>query len=742
MKLNEIEKIGDFPFEVDARVAIQLGRESISSSLVAMLELVKNAYDADAEKVTIDFSSRMLTVTDNGSGMTKEQIIKNWLRISTNNKVVNQTSRGKGRILIGAKGLGRLGIDRLCEELCLETKNANSEIVYRLIIKWPKYEGIHEESLSNIKHELFKIPLSLTNFIKESHGTVLKMVKLKDNWYHNDLEMIRTLRKELMLLISPFVGINDFKIELLSGKNNPDIDGEIQSDEFLKAAEWVVKSNISKTNKVTVIMSSPIYGGVKYERKEIPWKEWINDRVDIPRCGPLSFDFYFYLTSKKKEEFSKIDFKKEDVQEFITNNSGIRIYRDEFRVKPYGNPNGEGDWLTLQNRKAKEPAGIKRSTWVVGLHQIMGAVFISRKKNKLLIDQTNREGIVEEDAFFDLRAFALKNIQWFESNRHDFENTRSDDTSKDIIKKEVDDLNFEVRKELGEIKILLENDDIKVKPIKQKLVNLEDKINKKEKATEQYEELLEEELNILANLASLGILTVSFGHESLEQSNFALNAARELKSNYEKGTIELLSPYNKEFGKDLETILSSTDFISTFAKFALGNVRIDKRKQKNISLKNIINNVFKAMGKTLSNKNVDVDIKGIKKSSLLIRGFPIDWESIFINLITNSIYALKAIVDGKRLINVSIHEESDSIRLIFCDSGIGLETGTEESIFLPNFSTKRDRMGNVIGTGMGLAIVKTFVEDHSNGAIKAISRGQYGGAEFHITIPVVKREIR
>lgn len=736
MSNQQIEKIGDYPFEVDARVAIQLGRESISSSIVAIFELIKNSYDADAENVDLIFSSNSLCIKDNGHGMSKDQLVNDWLTIGTKSKLDYSRSKKKKRILTGEKGLGRLGIDRICEKLTLETKSTQDDFFYRLVIQWDRYKKNIGNSLSQITHELFKVPISLSeDFSKETQGTILKLDGLKDDWYYNDAEMLITLKKELTLLISPFEGINDFNVSMISGLNDDKIDGTISSEKYLTAAEWIIDAEIDN-DKVSIQMTSPFHKKT-FSLENVEWSNWLKGRKDKPSCGSLKLKFYFYLPKKRR---NKIDFSSKEITEFTTNNCGVRIYRDKFRVLPYGSPNGEGDWLTLQHRRAKEPAGIKRRTWKVGLHQVVGAVFISKEENELLIDQTNREGIVEEEPFFDLRAFALNVIQWFESKRYEFEQLSvDDDKPRSSQKKEVNKLNFEINSEIKELKDLVSTKG-SVSSVIKKVSQLEEKISNKEKAAEKYEEMLEQELDMLSNLASIGILTVTFGHESLEQSNFALNAAKELKENYENGAFELLEPYNANVREDIELIISSTDYINNFAKFALGNVRVDKRKLINVPIKKTIKTVFGALDRTLINRNVEYDISGINSCNKKIRGFPIDWESIFMNLITNSIYALKKVTNRERKILVEIHEESGTLNILFSDSGIGIEAGTEDSIFLPNFSTKRDQKGNLFGTGMGLAIVKTFVEDHSSGTISVKNKGLLSGATFNIRVPYVKEK--
>jgi hypothetical protein len=117
-----------------------------------------------------------------------------------------------------------------------------------------------------------------------------------------------------------------------------------------------------------------------------------------------------------------------------------------------------------------------------------------------------------------------------------------------------------------------------------------------------------------------------------------------------------------------------------------------------------------------------------------------DWESIVVNLITNAAWALEDIVPEKRRIRAGIVDEGNEWRLNFDDSGIGLEAGTEDMIFLPAFSTKRNRRGELFGTGMGLFIVKSFVEDHARGSIFAKDRGDLGGAGFEIKVPKAAKQ--
>jgi signal transduction histidine kinase len=121
----------------------------------------------------------------------------------------------------------------------------------------------------------------------------------------------------------------------------------------------------------------------------------------------------------------------------------------------------------------------------------------------------------------------------------------------------------------------------------------------------------------------------------------------------------------------------------------------------------------------------------------LILAYPADWESILVNLITNSVWAMEKKPKAHRMIRLTLAVDGGDCVLVFEDSGRGLEAGTEEQIFQPTFSTKRDEKGDVYGTGMGLTIVKSCVEENSGGTVRVRASGELGGAAFEIRVPRV-----
>ncbi|MFN8453314.1 MAG: ATP-binding protein [Anaerolineae bacterium] len=754
--------IGEAPFSVMARVAMQLGRESISNSITAISELVKNAYDADAENVSIRFDGLnsqqpFLVVEDDGNGMTERQLREQWMVIGTPNKLVSARSSQKKRILTGEKGLGRLGLDRLCKQTVVQTFSEDENRGIKLVIDWDKYEEI-DEKLENITHRVYSIPKQVTNQITQispqiAKGTQLILYDLKDSWTK---EFLSELKKELTLLVSPFAGINDFSIEIDSGMKWADIDGKIGSEYMLQAAEWKLLSIIDEDGNVSHVMSSDQYR-VKFEFQQTPWKEvFPKFRYQFPLCGPLRLEVYFF--PRREVTIENLSFNRQQVTNFLDANQGIRIYRDSFRVKPYGEPDGTGDWLKLSYRRQQSPQGVAQRPlggWRVGYNQVIGAVFIQRDKNNALIDQTNRESIVEGPAFYDLREFATKAIEFFELNRQKFEMSRKKETDYEKARekakkstevsantvKQVKGLTDEIKQQLEKGVTPGSNTINKlaqtVRQLEKNMATVQKEQQELTKVVEDGQAELRRQKDTLGNLASLGILATSFGHETLAASNLVLSNAQDLKRDMEAGLFMVTSDTRVDIEEELKIIVHEADRIETFAKFILRNMRRDKRNQRDVYLNQTIRRVFTSLEKYLDEKNIlIIGLENLPEQVSPILAFEIDWESIFINLITNAVWALENVDASNKKIRVSLQESGGKLKITFADSGIGIEAGTADQIFLPTISTKRNTEGNIIGTGMGLAIVKDFIESHEGGAIRVGSPCDLGGAQFHIEVNI------
>lgn len=696
-----------------------------------------------------------MVIEDTGDGMTVDDLRDYWMVIGTTNKTEHRKT-AKQRIVTGEKGLGRLGLDRLCVRTEVESIKVGSNEGVRLDIQWVRYEE-KKRRLETIEHDLYSIPNlrldPITGLWRDyPKGTRLILRGLKDAW---DEEWVKQLRDELALLVSPFQGPNDFSIEIETGEVWKDLNGPVTIQKpLLDAANWKVVATLDDADRMEIRMTS-LRHETEYHLKPTLWSEAIKREGIRPHCGPVRLEFYFFV--RRDAELATKTLRAAEITGFLKFNQGIRIYRDGFRVKPYGEPDGTGDWLRLAYRRMQNPEGVsqdaKPGNWRLGYNQVVGAVFISHQKNAGLNDQTNREGLLQGKAFDHLHTFALRVIQFFEIHNQTFEMERKAvripaEQAEERARTSIEGANDAI-KELTALTARLPQltgignsptvTEAGAEEIKKIMGEVQRRLEIATTGLEQSAKLFrdaEEQKNTMANLASLGILAAAFGHETLDWTGTVVKNARWLLDNLAKKTFMVLPDVEAEIIATLKDTASEAQKVRKFARFTLGNLNRDKRQERDFDLKKTVETVFKAFDEVLRiQRNTKVDLSEMPPSSCFITGYEMDWESIIVNLITNATWALEDKSSEERRIKVDLHDGGAEWVLSFDDSGIGLEAGTESMIFLPAFTTKRNARGELIGTGMGLFIVKSFVENHSHGTISVIGCGQLGGAGFEIRVP-------
>jgi Histidine kinase-, DNA gyrase B-, and HSP90-like ATPase len=200
--------MSDRAFKVDANAILTLGRNSIKDHTTAVVELIKNAYDADADKVELSIQSKapnggLIRIADNGHGMSDRDIENSWLRIGFSEKVSNRTTPNFGRRKTGEKGIGRLSADRLGSLLEVKTKS-HASVATGIVVDWTKFEdaGLEVGSipLKAPDDPRPKIP-GVKAPSRTATGTELLIQTLRQRWTPNDIEQ---LHAELSLLLPPY----------------------------------------------------------------------------------------------------------------------------------------------------------------------------------------------------------------------------------------------------------------------------------------------------------------------------------------------------------------------------------------------------------------------------------------------------------------------------------------------------------------------------------------------------------
>jgi hypothetical protein len=362
---------------------------------IAILELVKNSYDEDATEVTITFENTKtqngkIIIEDNGNGMTADDVERKWMTLGTPNKTDDPYSR-KGRRKIGEKGIARFGLDGLGRHAFVESRVKGHAFASKLEIDWDRYQE-PDALFEKIPNKLRAIPKKL-----KTHGLRLEITGLRERW--SDDRMVG-LRRDVDLLLPPVRKIEHFDVRIIAPEF-PTYSGKVKAS-FLRNAIYFCSSRLERDGTIRFRMKSR-------HRQERRW----NDRIPNLSCGPAEFTFYFYYRLKSEYDDPR-DFDK--VTKSLKLWAGIKLFRDQLKVKPYGDAGN--DWIGLDKLRVNDPSVHP------GNNQVFGYVKITKTDNPDLVDTVTREGLIQNAAYLDLLRYLRRSIEGFADARKTIEGKR------------------------------------------------------------------------------------------------------------------------------------------------------------------------------------------------------------------------------------------------------------------------------------------------------------------------------
>ena len=831
------------PFTVSARTARLIGRENVANAEGAIIELVKNAYDADATACIIFFDNtynsipkrlspyefanfskaeksgsiansyqkttdgnyllavdsekssslldslmrffkRMnnLYILDNGCGMDDKVIVNKWMTIGTDNKELEYKTT-KGRIKAGAKGIGRFALDRLGEQCEVYTAPQEHNHGFLWKVDWRAFEK-RGAAISDVKADLERIPtISLSNLaIEFSHqrasvlkllnetsfryGTLIKISSLRDNW--DDYSLDR-LFSNLEVLVPPKED-SSFDIHLYAssqldkyGKVNSlaveDYDYKVSADYLADEAQRVLISihrnelNIKRIENEyrevflqETIKDNPRYSFEAFQKKEfvlkksladlVPGYQSIDTQSNLGRIGRFNFTFYFLknqVSRKEEDMYPYNSFSSAERKKWLQNYSGVKIFRDGFRVRPYGESGN--DWLGLGERQAQSPggAGQKLGGYKVRPNQIVGVINISRTTNNAFQDKSGREGIQENEVFDLFKQILIGIINVFEKDRNTIMYSfrqlfiQRNEEAQAIAKAE-EIANEASRKDRSKSKNGTTSDS------KEQSTILAQGFNAQKRKIKE----MSLELRMLRSLASTGLIVSSFAHELKNLSALLVSRIEDLETMIrgslgsdayddipEEDNPYILLKHMKEQDVNLKHWLD----------YSLSALRRDKRNRVNVDLNEYFANFKGVWHNSLKRRKTKLIINFCEQSLPKIRAFPIDLDTIFNNLLVNSIDAFKRGNTDRKIV-ITLMNKEEYVKIIFQDSGPGLSSDFKNpnDIFLPFETSKRDIRGNIVGTGMGMYLVKSLVDDYQG---KVEIANSVVGFKLYIYLPLV-----
>jgi len=385
-------------FSVDASHISRLGRELVVKKETAVSELVKNAYDADATRVTLTFENAdlaggRLIIEDDGHGMIREELIAGFMRLSTTDKIHAPYSPRFHRLRAGRKGIGRFAAHRLGKKLTVITQTRQSAKAFQVDIDWSQFEA--DQELIVISNQIKEVPKTRKN------GTTLIIDDLEDGWTVPSLERVY---RYLVDLLQPFpisktleADSNDPGFAVKIFRNLNEEREEIASTEKLvfEYALAEIKGSVDKNGGIRWSIQSKQLD--VNERKKITASELDSKTNGFKTLRKVNLKAYYYIYNGKTSNYLPSHINTL-VTALARERGGIRVYRNGFRVLPYGER--EDDWLRLDEESARR-----------GLlppyrnQNFFGFVELIDPKGEIFEETASREYLIDNQGFQELIKF-------------------------------------------------------------------------------------------------------------------------------------------------------------------------------------------------------------------------------------------------------------------------------------------------------------------------------------------------
>lgn len=656
-----------------------------------ILELVKNAYDADARHCTIELISTgapggTITVSDDGDGMEESDIEDGWLVLGRSPKITTERTR-LGRIPAGNKGLGRLAALRMGKTTSLITYPRNDpQREYQLVIDWTKFEA------ANVVEDVTLNLISRSRTNQLHHGSLITIADVAIPLTRTD---VKRLARGILLLADPFGDDQSGFHPVLKAPEFTDLERLVQA-KYFNDAEFHLRVDVDANGHASAVVTD--YRGqalFSADHKEL-------SSQSIYRCPPGELDLWVFILSNTT--FSSRPTSIEEVRTWLREFGGVHLYLNGLRVAPYGNPGN--DWLDMNLHRVQHPELRPGTNTSIGRFSVTDLDNTLRQK-------TDRSGIVEGEAFNELKRVAQDALKWMARERlraREIKRTKE---------------RTEAPKDVEQAKENLEK-VVNSLPTRSR--------NRVKKQLEQYErvrqketQVLRKEVQLYRTLGTAGITASVFAHESRNPIRLIISNAKLLIRRAKDGLFKRKDAAALE--QPLERVLRQGQTLQSFTNLTLTLIDHDKRRIGKVDVHERVKEVLQAFDSLAKERKVQV-IANYAPGNPYFRGSDAAFESILTNLIVNSLKAFELVPPGPRTISVSTELNGEAVALRVADNGPGIQGITIKNIWLPGETTYSN------GTGLGLTIVQDSVRD-LGGSVDVIPKGALGGAEFVVEIPIL-----
>lgn len=749
----------EFNFTVDSALLGELGERLVPADYIALSELVKNSYDADAPFVRVEIkkeeNSIRYVIADEGTGMTFKEVQDFWMKIGTTNKQKEDRSRIYGRVRTGAKGVGRFSVRRLGPNLKLITTALNKDGDLEkttVIFNWDDFKA--GSDVSQIKCE------GKTELIPEGRtGTTLIISGKKKDILNQ--QGFKTLRRQLLKLSSyapnKRIGkIEDpgFEIQILA----PDFESENEPigirDRLFDAGWAELKGKTDNEGYAKYELDSDFTGEIDYSR-------------ETKFEGLKNVEFRISIIPSDKKQLRKPDLlAKYVINEIKQDWGGVYVRFNGFRVYPYGDPGD--DWLNLAKDTSRRLAKSEYSEIVNFAQRYSDSIEPSRMMLNLLtassyigyVDVTtksglepklDRQGFLEDTAFTELVKFIRIGIDWSTLHRDRFIQKRETEKREEQTKELEKALNLNLSNPVETNNQALSFIDSTVESLTEDLPKetkkeTRSKVEKSISAVKAIFNERDNQLRHLRLLSSTSTTTLLFAHEvrtlltTLVELRSRVNALIPKLGEQERNEISSINDLVQTSQTNLKGLLDYTFSILPSRK---------EESRKKLHLREQIEEIVSMFNPVIKNYGVEVDFESEIPNNIQIGPLQkIELQAPIINVYANS---LKAVIANKkpRKILFSATKNDGFATLIISDTGIGIKKSNYEKAFelfesdpegnfyknLSKKATDEDLMLLGQGTGIGLSIARDILRS-VGGDIEFVTPQNKWSTSVKVKLPI------
>ena len=390
-------------FKVSSGLKDIIGKDLITNELVAIFELVKNGYDADATEISLIINSyeNYIIIQDNGKGMNRNDIENKWLFVAHSEK------KDSDKVYAGSKGIGRFSCDRLGTKLKLISHKDDE--VSKLEIDWGEFEKDSLTKFEELDVTYTSLEVVENSFIQKS-GTILNISNLRDTW---DLDRVNKVIAALQRLVNPFVDDGKIKINV---KYISSSSGIAELDEYIS------------NNVASVLDKKTIYIECEIKEKEVSITLYDQEKIIYSfkfENETILKNIYFkiyYLNNVAKNNFTRI------MKTIPKNYGSIFLYKNNFRIFPYGEVDFDAFGLNLRKTQ-----GFNR---YLGHRELLGWINITDSENHFNEVTSRDRGFVTNSYTMELEKVYLElvhrplesYVQLINFGNSDIDEIETDDT--------------------------------------------------------------------------------------------------------------------------------------------------------------------------------------------------------------------------------------------------------------------------------------------------------------------------